>query len=274
MANWDYTRLSEGTILNAASLNDRFDAAETALNDLDERAIAREALQHAHLPPPSGRTELFSNGYTAQMPFTLANYTTAEDYNVALLDGAGDASSAPDLQVFSGQAPNAPYGPCTLDEGWRIPAYANVIADAMEVTLDGATTLTEGQLRGLKVRGSITVKSMATTMMGTTAGWRGSIWMALGYEDGAGSRYIVEDTVMGYSGDAVDRGPVTNSWFLQPADIAAGNGTVKKVFWAISGRIDKLRGWTLATGSNEPHLDIVHYSMYVVPIRAGDLETL
>ncbi len=60
---YDWTRLTETTIINAASLNSRFDAVRNEMNALEDVCVQPRALHRTHLPTTvlsKGRAEIIS----------------------------------------------------------------------------------------------------------------------------------------------------------------------------------------------------------------------
>lgn len=282
MSTFNNPPVNEGDALTAASINAKAGTdLETPVNDLEESSIERHALDAPHLPSFS-MSDIFSNGYEAGDGITAI---TAESYGNTLPLSVGPAYPYT-YQTFDATAGSAVaigyYGPVatSITNGWRIPAYQNNTSVAAEVTLASATNFTTAEIKGVICEGSIEpyLANDAAADGSTRATIRPGLVclaMAIGWEDGAGNRHVVERSVRFYSVRAVQQGNCSTATFLTPTDLADGDNTCAKIFMVVASvrpgaTTTNLRDYTgSATASDD--LEIQHYNISVLPLKAGDL---
>ena len=106
-----------------------------------------------------------------------------------------------------------------------------------------------------------------------------SVAVAIGWEDGAGNRHVVERSVRFYSIAACKRGNAGTFTYLTQNDLVNGDSSCAKIFLAVAcvrpGDINAARtGSPYRTGDPAhyyDHLLLRAYNLSVTPLRAGTL---
>ena len=256
----DTTFPKEGDALESADLNAKFTDIETAVNAVAADDISRGAFRRDHLPDSVSsvwKTAPARGGLTATGP----DNPEPEVYQNGLVVQY-EASGGPPVvdqyraiwQQFSsvgtpgaGAAP-PPYGP-GIGPGWRIPAYDGDIAFAAERRLaagwdpDGAANYGVDALLcnfGLNLVDVVEPVNYNQgggldlgdgTSLGEIAG-KGTIWLAIGFEDESQNRYIVERSIRAFPVEATIRGDVSIFTVIRGEDVPQGR-TVEAVFGAV-----------------------------------------
>lgn len=258
----NYTPLIDGDIFDAARTSTVFDEVRDGVNELALNDVERRALDAPHLP-------------SLWVDFVVNAHTHGPDSQVAgeqYFNGLPDVSPTGPVnyQAFSGVAP-APYGATgATNAGWRIIAFdaSTSLANAAESTCGGF--LSTAGIQRLKLKGWAEVRLRGASFFDgqdpESNPERRSILIALGFEDGAGARHIIERSVRWNSGFAVRFGSISTTTLLTPTDIAMGDGQVAATFCVLAARK------RLEFGSN--HVDsggpyIFRYGHTAVPLRAG-----
>jgi hypothetical protein len=255
--------LLDGDTFDAATLQAQLDSVKAEANAVQPGHLRRFALRHEHLPSivPS---DLFSNGLTA---WRTAEGAATQTY------GNGQAgawsTSTVDLQVMSTWGTNAPYGPVAVgipaEDGWRIPAIANVVADAAEVTFTAFSMTTE-RIKGIFVRGSVQLLEAFALTTPTYDGYD-CVLVAIGFTDGAGTRHILEDSILPWSKWAWSIGHCGSGWFIQQSDLdALGDGEIQSFFLATCSRV------VVEDVATPRVYDLGNYTVSGVALHAGDLD--
>lgn len=268
----------EGDALTAANVNSRFTTMRTWVNDLPEESVERWALTDSHVPGqtfgPGQATELFTNGFiaTGAAETTGAAGVAFDTYENSLPYSSGPAHPY-NYQAFSSSGGNAPYGPSSSDSGggWRIPGKGASGTTPMELDFGAAITPSDYDIWGIIVRGWVEVHTGSDIAAETDeeAGLIQSVVLGLGFEDGLGARYVVERSVRWNTYRGVTRGLIATSTLLQTTELAEGDGQVRKVFGVVASQ-----DWAdtaLTSPPTERSLDIRHYCINIIPIRALDV---
>jgi hypothetical protein len=261
------TPYTEEDPVAASAVNGTFTQISDYANDLPEEAVERHSLRGVHLPSlfPA---DLLPNGPEAWP----AQIQPRESYENSLPDTAG--AYPLDYQAFSVAGINAPYGPSVGDVGggWRILAYNTITTNAAQVDIESggaAISLTTQRLKGVLVRASAYVDNATIAISESPLNYhRDSVLVAVGWQDGAGDRHIVERSIRWYSTRAIWKGEVTTATLLRQSDLdGLGDGTVANVFLAVASAA---RGFP----SNPTRATPVVFGEYNVtawPLHAGDL---
>lgn len=250
----------EGDALESADLNSKFTDIETAVNNVAAEDIDRGAFRRDHLPdsvdsvwtsapvrggltatgPDNPDPEIYANGLIVQ--YEASGGPPVVDQYRAIWQ---QFSSAP--TTGAGPAP-APYGPGG-GPGWRIPAHNGYLQFAAERRLaagwdpDGAENYGVDALLcnfGLNLVDVVEPVSYnpggaldldGSTIFGEIAG-KGTIWLAIGFEDDSGNRYIVERSIRAFPVEATIRGDVSIFTALRGNDVPQGRSVVA-VFGAV-----------------------------------------
>lgn len=241
-----------GDTYNAATLNAALQGPAVALNDISAEAVPDGSLHRNQLPDlfPG----LFPNGLTA-----LERGETWETY-----DNTFSAATIPtiNLDEFSTTAPNAPYGPSASNDGWRIPARANVAADAAEVSFAAsATSFTATRLSGVLIHGTIELGEAFPQ----NSDFNDCVWLGIGWEDGAGTRHVVERSLAFFSKRCTWYSPLSTMTFITQADLDLGDGDVSSFFLVCASRY-------VENNSNATRTyDVGSFHMACMPFHAGAL---
>lgn len=270
----DFTPFEDGEAITAANMTSRFTELVTGLNALNAESVERESLRSDHVPAISFSSQ-FSGGYMAVAPEDVTSGGAYDTYQNSLpvTQPAGPTYYPTLYQTFSAAAPSAPYGPPgALDRagGWRIVAFQNASADAAEVTLDTTTDLATDGITGLLVRGAVELRDADDFPTGLGAPQRASVYIAIGWEDGVGTRHVIERSVRNNSIPAVRRGDLVTSAFIDTdlLDTEGGDGQVSSVFLVIAGGV---RGDITGDAEDTTDPEIRYYNLSVVPVKAGAL---
>lgn len=290
MGTFNDSTFVEGEAINASALNTKAGSLlETPVNDLDESSIERHALSTQHLPTLS-MSDLFSSGYEVVSPAAAGVPGNAEEYSNSLPMSAANTAYPYTYQTFDNTAPGgstvAYYGETSTSgathkfQGWRIPAYGNLSANAAELPLVSARNFNTERIKGVICRGSVEV------YYGNLVGGTGappvpafiglnSLAIAIGWEDGLGNRHIVERSVRFYSVEACLEGNASAFCFLTQSDLLDGDLTCAKIFMAIATcRPSQLTAEGAARGvsyGEDDLIEIKFYNLSVTPLQAGDL---
>lgn len=268
----------ENEALTAANLSARLTTMRTWVNALPARSVQRWGLDAQHVPPqtygPSHAVELFPNGFQAGGPALGA---TGVVHDNSLAYSAGPAHPL-NYQDFSASGVDAPYGPVSGDTGggWRIPSQAAAAAK-MELTFDtpafrldtyGLTLLVRARIEVYDAVAGYAINDEDKDYGLPTANeevFSRCALIGIGFEDGLGARYVIERTVRWNNIFGVARGTISTMTLLKQEDLAAGNGTIAKVFgvvannrWADTGLTDPPPSFDLA---------IRTYTISAIPFR-------
>lgn len=265
----NFAPLVEGDPIDASTLNGQFtDLADvgSGLNALAASSVEREALSEDHLPALSA-VDIFSNGYTAIAPSTASG--TLDVYDNRLPLSAGDTTFPYTYQTFHANAAvTNPYGPSTVagDLGWAIVAYSGVVADAAEVSFNAADMISDMNLFGILVRGSLEFRAWDSVETGTGVN---SVAIAIGYEDGAGARFVIERSVRFYSMKASAYGDLVTSTLITQDDLTGvGDDQISSVFLVVAG-VEPTGG---AVAKNARNITTSYYNLTTLPIHASTLK--
>lgn len=241
----------EGDAFDATDLNGQFTSVETAVNAIEVGDIQREALRRDHLP--STVDARFTGSTTRGQLQAVSDPSPSDDvYNSALTINytASPDNWQPSWSQFGSNASTgigsaaAPYGPYTGTEvGWRIPATRGDINWAAECRLDpawGPGSAINGAgvdlllcKFGVNVRGS--TEQLDEQDATIVEAHEGTLWLAVGWEDNLGTRYIVERSIRAFPVEAVVRGNASIFGTVRGEDIPAGR-TLVAVFGAINSQ--------------------------------------
>ena len=252
--------ISDGDVFNAATVNTRLSAVVSSINSVPMGALAFGALRREHLPPLVDGVR-FPNGLTQGD----ANNAAYDTYNNAL-SGDFTPGVTVDFQLYSADAPSAPYGPC-VGTGWRIPATGNSSAEAAEVVfVGGGFSLTDAALHGLLVFGCVEIGESQPDP-GLTSPFHDCVQIGIGFRDASGARHVIEDSIVSYSKPATGRGPVSAWWYIRQEDLDEyGDGTVESVCVVIATKI------IIENDNSAADVDVGSYWVSVLPIHGGDLD--
>lgn len=251
----------EGDALESADFNSKFTDIETAVNNVAAEDIDRGAFRRDHLPdsvsniwtsapvrggltatgPDNPDPEIYANGLVVQYeasggPPVVDQYRAVwQQFSSVATTGAGGAP--------------APYGP-GIGPGWRIPAHDGIIQSAAERRFgsnwdpNGASNYGVDALLcnfGLNVvdvvepanynQGGGLDLGGGFTSTGELAG-KGTIWLAIGFEDDSQNRYIIERSIRAFPVEATIRGDVSIFTAIRGEDVPQGR-TVAAVFGAV-----------------------------------------
>lgn len=288
MSTFNNPPYSEGDALSPTNLNTGAGSLlATPVNDLDESSIERHALSAQHVPELSMPDDIFTNGYEStavtaasagevysnSLPMSAAN--TAYPYTYQTFDTLVSGTSVAYYGGTGGVSPN-PHGFL----GWRIPSQANSTSVGVaQVDLAVATNFTTARIKGVICRGSVEpvygnlalIIAGAIPYLGCT-----SLAIAIGWEDGAGNRHVVERSVRLYSVEACRQGNAATFTFLRQTDLDVGDGTCVKIFMVIAtARPGAIAVEGAARGAGAANDDddvyIKYYNLSVTPLQAGDL---
>ena len=258
----DTTFPKEGDALESADLNAKFTDIESAVNAVAADDISRGAFRRDHLPnsvdsvwktaptrggltatgPDNPDPEVYQNGLIVQYRSPVG--PPQEDEYRAVWQ---QFSTAATTGLGGGGAPApAPYGP-GVGPGWRIPAYDGDISFAAERRLaagwdpDGAANYGVDALLcnfGLNLVDNPSATIYNESMQGSDffrnrdRVGTGTIWLAIGFEDDSGNRYIVERSIRAFPVEATIRGDVSIFTALRGNDVPQGRSVVA-VFGAV-----------------------------------------
>lgn len=270
----NYTKTQEGDVLNAASLNDRFDeiagtGPDRGVNNLAQEDLERFALRRDHLPSiiPTPSAAHFPSGMCKVGPAdssagTIDTYSSFLNAGVIGLPVAWETT-------FGGLGANPPYGPPgAADVGWRIPATGGVIANAAEIEVGIARVGTNiGNYQGILVRTSIALhgcgQPVGTGPLTYTYNLP-SVVIGIGWEDDLGNRKVLDRSVRWSQVCSRIKGSLDTFTLITAQDIPVGR-TLSKVFAVICGA-NKAAAWTDAPS---PIIDF--YNIEAIPLRFGDM---
>ena len=250
----------EGDALESADFNSKFTDIETAVNNVAADDISRGAFRRDHLPnsvdsvwktaptrggltatgPDNPDPEVYQNGLIVQYRSPVG--PPQEDEYRAVWQQFSTAAT-----TGLGGAP-APYGP-GVGPGWRIPAYDGDIAFAAERRLAGTGWDPDGAANygvdALLCNFGLNIVDIGLTdyneemNIGEGAPDRnsdpvgmGTIWLAIGFEDESGNRYIVERSIRAFPVEATIRGDVSIFTAIRGEDVPQGRSVVA-VFGAV-----------------------------------------
>jgi hypothetical protein len=263
----DYTPVQEGDDLSSSVLKTKMDAIAAAFDDILPEDIELEGLVESHVPG-LGASDVFTAGYEGYSPQVV----TAMDTYQNGLPAAG-APLRHTYQTFSTVGANLPYGDggASVQGGWKILAYNNVVADAAEVRIATPDTLTAWGLAGVLCRGSVHIQNQniisTVDMVQNTD--RPGFAIAIGFEDTLGNRYVIERSVRHFDIWSMRMGTATTSTLLTQADVNAGDNDLAAVFLVLAGSTANTANAALAGANNgvQPR----HYNLTAIPIHAGSL---
>lgn len=272
----------EGDALTAANLTSRLTVMRTWVNALPARSVQRWGLDAQHVPPQTyGKghaTELFPNGFQAGSP--ALGGPVGAPFTVCTNSLPYTAGAQPvTYQTFDTDGGTSYGAGGVHGGGWRIPSQA-AAASKMELTFDTPAFRLDTYGLGLLVRARVEVynASAGFLMNDTSVDWGCSSNTAsnaqiaahcgiigIGFESGAGTRYVLERTVRWNNLLGVARGTMSTSTWIRQTDLSVGNGTIAKVFgvvasqwWAPSPIVDP---------ASDNELDIRTYAINILPIR-------
>lgn len=243
-----------GDVFDADTLNSALQGPALLLNDIKTTAVPDGSLHRNQLPDLFDG--LFPNGFTA-----LERGETYETY-----DNSFSAATVPtiNLDEFSTTAPNAPYGPTAVfaNDGWRIPARANVTADAAEVAFSAsAASFTDTRLSGVLVQGTVELGEA----LPQSSDFNDCIWLGIGWKDGTGTRHVVERSIAFFSKRCVWYSPISTMTFITQEDLDLGDGEVVSFFLVCASRY-------VENNSNATRAyDIGSFHISCMPFHAGEL---
>ena len=275
----NYTKTQEGDVLNAASLNDRFDeiagtGPDRGVNNLAQEDLERVALRRNHLPSiieaagfPNGMCKVGPADSTSIGPSpTIDTYSSFLNAGVIGLPVAWETT-------FGGLGANPPYGPPgAADVGWRIPATGGVIANAAEIEVGIARVGTNiGNYQGILVRTSIALHGCGQPVLGGTLPAYTenvpSVVIGIGWEDDLGNRKVLDRSVRWSQVCSRIKGSLDTFTLITAQDIPVGR-TLSKVFAVICGA-NKIPTPFLWNDAPSPIIDF--YNIEAIPLRFGDM---
>lgn len=247
-------------------------------NSLTADDIAPQGLDRHVLP---SLTTLLATAFPTGMTSGYADVeegSVYDDYKNALPNNSSSPHLPPTYQTFgTAGGGSAPYGPGTFEEGWRIPAHEGVVSRACEVQvgtaggLNSVTLFTTFGMTRLEVNLFYSIGQFQTISTQAQQRGRYCVVAAVGFADGSGARFVVEDTVRFYSVDNVARRSLHQSHWLQAADFLApaqADGNVSSIFGVIAA---KVVGEDVMTDADNDPVPLGPYSISVFPMRAGSL---
>lgn len=249
--------LQDGDLLDAATLNGETGAIATEVNNVKPWHLRRHALRREHMPDllPS---DLFPNGFTKM--YSAAG-VAAQSYDFGQ-PGAWSTSTV-DLQLVSTDAPNPPYGPGTGD-GWRVPALANVTADAAEVVFP-AFNMDDERIAGIYVRGGINLEECFPVAALSTK-FQDCVLVCVGFTDGAGNRHVLEDSILPWGKWAWCYGACGTGYFIQQSDLDdLGDGEIQAYWIGVCSRI------AVNDSATSRAFIVGNYWVSGIPLHAGAL---
>lgn len=292
MSTFNNPPFFEGEQLASATINAKAGTnLQNAVNDLDESSIERHALDAQHLPALS-MSDIFSNGFEATSPPTDPLAIAGGEYqNTLPLSGGGGTTYPYSYQTFdttAGGGAISTYGPSDygtnapahIGDGWRIPTDPNNSpAFPAQVTLASATNFDTSKIRGVLCRGSVepiysTGFSLAAANLRND--YIAALAMGIGWEDGAGTKHVVERSVRFFTIEAVRPGNAETMAFLTQDDLDSlgGDGTCAKIFLVVATAHPGDSTWlpnTPGLAFNNNFLYIRYHNLSTTPIHAGDL---
>lgn len=242
----------EGDAFTAASINSAMSTLASQYNNLTEDQFSEMALSREVLPALTS-TSVLSTRTVAHASDTYENY----EY------GLPGALGAIDFQQISTDGGSS-YGPGTGD-GWRILAYTGDPSLAAEITLATATALQSSNLQYILASLTIEVGEMEV-VAALTSDVLDCFHIALGFEDGLGNKYVVENSIASYSKRATGRGAAHTFWLFDNATLAEyGASYMVSIFGLIVSR---------SMGTDEDSAEPVPVARYILscePFTEGAL---
>jgi hypothetical protein len=224
----------------------------TQYNNLTEDQFAEMALSREVLPAITPTDVLSTRTVTY-------NSDTYENYEFGLPGILG----AIDFQQISTDGGSS-YGPGTGD-GWRIIAAGGNPAVAAEISMASSTNLQTSNLQYILV--SLTVEvGEVDVVAALTSDVLDCFHIAIGFKDGLGNRYVIEDSIASYSKRATGRGSAHTFWLMDSATLSTYSANfVSSVFGLVVSR---------AMGSDEDGAEPVPIARYILscePFTEGAL---
>lgn len=242
----------EGDAFTAASINSIMAGLASQYNNLTEDQLAEMALSREVLPAITP-TDVLSTRTV------FYNSDTYENYEYGLPGVLG----AIDFQQISTDGGSS-YGPGTGD-GWRIIAAGGSPSAAAEITLSTPTNLQSSNLQYILVSLTIEVGEL-DVVAALTSDVLDCFHIAIGFEDGLGNKYVIEDSIASYSKRATGRGSAHTFWLMDSATLSDyGANFVSSIFGLVVSR-------AMATDedSAEP-VPIARYILSCEPFTEGAL---
>ncbi len=242
----------EGDTFTAASINSLLAGLATQYNNLTEDQFSEMALSREVLPAITPTSVLSTR--------TVAyNSDTYENYEFGLPGVLG----AIDFQQISTDGGSS-YGPGTGD-GWRIIAAGGNPALAAEITFASSTNLQNSNLQYILV--SLTVEIGETDVVAAlTSDVLDCYHIAIGFKDGLGNRYVIEDSIASYSKRAAGRGAAHTFWLMDSATLSTYSANfVTSVFGLVVSR---------SMGTDEDSAEPIPVARYILscePFTEGAL---
>lgn len=253
--------MKDGDLFTSAVLNAHFALAEGQANAPTEDHVTGLVAEQL---PRTIDDRTFGYGQA----IAPANADTTETYNTFQADSSAGGTLPFDYQRFGVTGSNAPFGaPASNDTGWRILAKAQSTTDSARALFDPPLDMTA--VAAARFTLQCDVRDALTT---GTHKHRNAALLGVAVQDGAGNRYVFPESVVWFSLQAVERGPISICFFYVPElhqTAAEAEGVDMEDIVAAYGLISTRERIDADTQHFDP--EVAAFAFFALPMYGGAL---